>query len=89
MRYRFFLNGTPVTDWIEESSWTWDPDQPGTSQIEVQVRDGEHEGPEGFDDRKAESFTITAPAQAMPQVQVPSAAAVQRPLQPRSMSHRL
>ena len=61
--YRFFLNDDPVTKWITGNTWAWNTNDTdvGENQIEVQVRDGKHAGPAGFDDRKSSSFNITAP----------------------------
>ena len=35
---------------------------PGTSQITVQVRDNQHDGPEGANGNKSAEFVITSPA---------------------------
>ena len=61
--YRFFLNGDPITKWATDNKWPWSTNDSdvGYNQIEVQVRDGKHAGPAGFDDRKSSSFNITAP----------------------------
>jgi len=68
--YRFFLNGQPVGDWTAENQWKWDAAQAGEYQVEVQVRDGKHAGPESFDDSSTESFIISAiaPEEAEPEV---------------------
>ncbi|HPT36662.1 MAG TPA: SdrD B-like domain-containing protein [Methanothrix sp.] len=60
--YRFFLNDEPKTDWIEENKWTWTPNEPGSYQIEVHVRDGKHADPDGVDDSRSYKFEIIAPA---------------------------
>jgi tetratricopeptide (TPR) repeat protein len=63
IQYRFFRNDEPETKWQEENIWTWtttDYDI-GENQIEVQIRDGKHAGPDSFDSNKPTSFTITAP----------------------------
>ncbi|MDM7934307.1 MAG: SdrD B-like domain-containing protein, partial [Methanothrix sp.] len=60
--YRFLLNGAPATDWQPEPQWTWSADQPGESQITVQVRDDMHPGPEGEMGNMSAMFTIVAPA---------------------------
>ena len=60
--YKFFLNDNPVTKWITDNTWAWNTNDTDVdeNQIEVQVRDGKHAGPAGFDDRKSSSFNITA-----------------------------
>jgi hypothetical protein len=58
--YRFFLNGDPATKWTKDDTWVWtsgDIDE-GDNQIEVQVRDGNHAGPDGFDSNKVDNFNI-------------------------------
>ena len=64
--YRFLLNGTPVADWQTLNQWAWTAAEAGTSQVEVQVRDGKHADAQGFDDSKSASFSIIAP---VPQVE--------------------
>ena len=59
--YRFFLDDKPVTDWMTEDTWIWASNTPGSYRVEVRARDAKHAGPNGLDDRKAESFTITEP----------------------------
>jgi len=60
--YRFFLNGTPMTDWMTEKNWTWDyledPFDTGVYRIEVQVKDGKRAGPDEIGDRRSVSFII-------------------------------
>ncbi len=60
--YRFLLNGSAATDWQEQNQWVWTATEVGTSQIEVRVRDGVHEGPEGFDNSSTAEFAIIAPS---------------------------
>ena len=55
--YRFFLNGLPTTDWQSSNQWSWTAAE-GDAQMEVQVRDGNHVGQDGFDDRKSATFII-------------------------------
>jgi hypothetical protein len=58
--YRFFLSDEPMTDWIPENSWTWTPNEVGSYQVEVRVRDGKHAGSNGMDDQRiSEGFEIT------------------------------
>ena len=66
--YRYFLNGQPMTGWDADNTWTWNTTAAnvGNNQIEVRVRDGQHAGPTGFDDRKTVSYIITAPAPKPP-----------------------
>ena len=64
--YKFFLNDNPVTtSWVKDNKWIWNTtsDDVGENQIEVRVRDEKygHALPNGFDDLKAYSITITAP----------------------------
>jgi large repetitive protein len=61
--YKFFLNGNPSTDWNANDQWIWTTSSAdvGDNRIEVRIRDGSHAGPDGYDDRKSASFTITAP----------------------------
>ena len=59
--YRFLVNGTPAGDWQPESMWTWTASQPGTSQILVQVKDDQHDGPQGEAGNMSREFTIIAP----------------------------
>jgi len=62
--YRFLLDGEPMTDWIDDSSWSWTAADPGSYRIEAQVRDGDHAGPNGADDRMSDVFEITEPVSA-------------------------
>ena len=50
-------------DWSTDNTWTWMTSlaDAGTSQVDVQVRDGFHAGPDGFDDDAASLFTILPP----------------------------
>jgi len=75
--FRYWLKGPstggiwkPVRDWSTDPSWNWatSPRDVGTSQAQVQVRDGFHEGPFGWDDDAGALFTIQAPNQP-PQLQ--------------------
>ena len=67
--YRFFLNDDPVTKWAKENHWVWTTteDDLGESQIEVQVRDGKHAGPDKYDANMGTGFAIKAP-QSVPQI---------------------
>ncbi|HWQ20168.1 MAG TPA: J domain-containing protein [Methanotrichaceae archaeon] len=58
MYYQFLLQGPAtgnkwqiIRDWSTSSAWTWDTSlsDAGSSQLIVRIRDGLHEGPEGFD----------------------------------------
>ncbi len=60
--YRFLVNDTPNSDWQSHNQFAWTATVPGTSQITVQVKDNQHEGPEGVNGNKSAEFTITAPA---------------------------
>jgi von Willebrand factor type A domain len=69
--YRFFLDDLPVTDWMTENTWIWTINEAGAYRIEVRVRDAKHAGPNGLDDRKSESFTITEPKTSAQANQLP------------------
>ncbi|MFA6371357.1 MAG: transglutaminase domain-containing protein [Methanothrix sp.] len=58
--YRFLLNDRDVTDWSHDNSWAMKTtkDDEGENHIEVQVRDGMHAGPDGFDAEMSASFTV-------------------------------
>jgi tetratricopeptide (TPR) repeat protein len=64
--YRFFLNDDPVTKWTEENRWVWTTteDDLGESQIEVQVRDGKHAGPDKCDANMRVGFAVNVPLSA-------------------------
>ena len=68
--YQFLVNGSDRTGWTEKESWTWTPSdsEAGTSQVEVRIRDGQHAGPDGYDDSKSSMYTVTAPPAALPQI---------------------
>jgi hypothetical protein len=60
--YRFFFNNKTVTDWIKDNKWilnTSDADV-GNNTIEVQIRDGKHEGIDRYDDSKTVQFTLSS-----------------------------
>ena len=68
--FRYWLKGPstggiwkPVRDWSTDPSWIWatSPRDVGTSQVQVQVRDGYHEGPFGWDDDAGALFTVLEP----------------------------
>jgi hypothetical protein len=59
--YRYFLNDEPATDWMKQKTWHWTAKEGGSYRVEVRVRDAKHAGPNGLDDRKFASFTITEP----------------------------
>jgi len=67
MLYRFVLNDVPMTDWMEDDSWTWKTSEAdiGSSRVEVQIRDGRHAGQNGLDDHKAVNFEVV-PINAKP-----------------------
>ena len=71
--YRFLLRGRTVSDWSSANSWTWTTtsDDIGENQIEVQVRDEKHAGPDGFDSSKIVSFAITESKPVVPENQPP------------------
>ena len=70
MFYRYWLKG-PATggfwrlarDWSTDPTWVWptSPADAGTSEIQVQVRDGLHSSPAGWDDDAGALFTVLRP----------------------------
>ena len=68
--YRYWLKG-PATggfwriarDWSTDPTWVWptSPADAGTSEIQVQVRDGLHSSPAGWDDDAGALFTVLRP----------------------------
>jgi hypothetical protein len=63
--YRFLLKGPStggswdaVQDWSTQSWWDWSPSEAGSYQVQVDVRDGDHAGPEGRDDFRIRSYEI-------------------------------
>lgn len=61
IQYKFYLNGLPATNWQLSNQWPWITFE-GEFQVEVQVRDGMHAGPNETDDRKWQIYEINAPA---------------------------
>ena len=70
MFYRYWVKG-PATggfwriarDWSTDPTWVWptSPADAGTSEIQVQVRDGLHSSPAGWDDDAGALFTVLRP----------------------------
>ena len=60
--YRFLVNGTPATDWQVGKQFTWIATVAGTSRITAQVKDNQHDGPQGSNGNKSDNFIITASA---------------------------
>ena len=68
--YRYWLKG-PSTDgfwrlardWSTDPTWVWPttPADAGTSEIQLQVRDGLHASPAGWDDDAGALFTVLRP----------------------------
>ena len=60
--YQYLLNGNPVTGWDRSNEWAWQTGEEniGSNIIEVLIRDKNHAGPSGSDDRKGASFTISS-----------------------------
>jgi hypothetical protein len=68
--YRYWLKG-PATggfwrvarDWSTDPTWVWPttPADAGTSEIQLQVRDGLHASPTGWDDDVGGLFTVLRP----------------------------
>ena len=78
LQFRFFVRGpapSPAvradTGYSTNNVWTWSTVgyAPGTYQIEVWIRDGNHAGSAGFDIKKTVSFTLTS-ANLPPRVNV-------------------
>jgi len=59
--YRFLVNDTPVTDWQPENLFAWTATEAGTALITVQVKDDQHDGPEGESGNRSAEFAITMP----------------------------
>jgi protocatechuate 3,4-dioxygenase beta subunit len=68
--YRYWMKGPStgglwklVRDWSTDSTWTWltTPADVGIALVDVQVRDGFHAGPTGWDDDASALFTILKP----------------------------
>ncbi len=58
--FRFFLNNDPVTEWTSDNKWVWNTtdDDLGENQIEIQIRDGQHAGPNSSDSSQTAGFSI-------------------------------
>jgi len=70
--YRYWLKGPStgglwrlVRDWSTDPTWTWPTSlaDVGTSEVQVQVRDGLHASPTGWDDDAGALFTVLLPNQ--------------------------
>ena len=59
--YRFLVNDTPVTDWQSENLFAWTATGAGTALVTVQVKDDQHDGPEGESGNRSAEFAITMP----------------------------
>ena len=79
--YRFLVNNTLATDWQAQNQWSWTALEPGTSQINVQVKDNQHAGPQGEKGNKSAKFTIKAPAPEIKPVEVTTEANVTIPME--------
>ena len=70
--YRYWIKG-PATrgvwnlarDWSTDPTWVWPTSlaDAGTSEIQVQARDGQHASPAGWDDDAGALFTVLRPNQ--------------------------
>lgn len=60
--YRYFLNNKSMTDWTNSDKWTLNATEAdvGENQVEVQIRDGKHAGPESYDDSKSIQFKLSS-----------------------------
>ena len=59
--YRFLVNDTPASEWQSQNQFAWTGAVPGTSLVTVQVRDDQHDGPQGENGNMSAEFTISAP----------------------------
>lgn len=66
--YQYLLNGNPVTGWERHNEWPWQTSEEniGNNIIEILVRDKNHAGQSGSDDRKSDSFTISPQSNPKP-----------------------
>ena len=60
----------PVSDWQPQNQFAWTATEPGTSLITAQVRDDQHDGPEGENGNRSDEFTINAPIPEIEPVEV-------------------
>ncbi|MDD1761987.1 MAG: hypothetical protein LUQ59_07100, partial [Methanothrix sp.] len=60
--YRYFLNNKSMTDWIDRNKWILNATEAnaGENQVEVQIRDGVHADPNGYDDAKSVKFNLSS-----------------------------
>jgi len=60
--FRFLVDGRAQTEWSESQTWTWNSADllQGAYRIGVQVRDGQHAGPNGYDDYRQETFVLSS-----------------------------
>ena len=70
--YRYWIKGPATSgiwkiarDWSTDPTWSWPTSikDAGTSEIQVQIRDGYHSGPAGWDDDAGALFTVLKPNQ--------------------------
>ena len=70
--YRYWIKGPATSgiwkiarDWSTDPTWSWPTSikDAGTSEIQLQVRDGYHSGPAGWDDDAGALFTVLKPNQ--------------------------
>ncbi len=68
--FRYWLKGPSTAgvwrlarDWSTDPTWIWptSPRDAGTSEVQVQVRDGRHASPAGWDDDAGALFTVLRP----------------------------
>jgi hypothetical protein len=68
--FRYWLKGSSTAgvwrlarDWSTDPTWIWptSPIDAGTSEVQVQVRDGRHSSPAGWDDDAGALFTVLRP----------------------------
>jgi len=60
--YRFYLNNRSMTDWITDGTWTLntaDADV-GENRVAVEIRDGKHSDPDGYDDAEFVQFELSS-----------------------------
>jgi hypothetical protein len=60
--YRFYLNSKYMTEWTSDDKWTLNTVDAnvGENEVEIQIRDGKHKGPDDYDDAKSIQFKLSS-----------------------------